>query len=335
MEGLSLLIAALCGCILGWIFGVLWARRKIAAEMPSVSKPISPVPALVPDFDTTLKSRSALAWEQRALALQAEKIVELTDTLTKVNESIYESFDAFRKCGLIADDLRRQNSQLHVTVSEAAHEADSATSAAKAGIHQVDDELASVAKFRDVVGRSTYLIGELKALSARIGRFLSQISGVARRTNLLALNAGIEAARAGEAGRGFAVVAQEIRVLAESSARIVSEMTLLLGEIQDRTDEIVNTVSANEAVEQSFELTASAGEIFGRIVDEIEKNTGSLEMVKDSISEQNKDQERLTKAIHETMEQTLQTQTQIEKVSVQAQALGDGLKSIQKRPAYE
>jgi methyl-accepting chemotaxis protein len=328
MEILTLaLLAALCGGILGWMIGRSGARRRV--PQPAVEKIQGPIFAAEDPPDFAL--RAALGLDQHHLAQQVAKASELAETLSKVEEAIRECFDAFQKCRLIADDLRRQNSQLHGTVAEASREAGTATVAAKQGIQQVDQELASVSEFRGVVARSTVLISELREMSARIGRFLTQISGVARRTNLLALNAGIEAARAGEAGRGFAVVAVEIRVLAESSAKTVSEMTHILGEIQDRTDEVARNVGANKAVEQSVELTESAGEIFGRIVEEIEKNTGSLDMVNDSISEQSKDQDLFIKAMEQTLSQTREAQSRLEDSGAKAQALLEGLKSLEKR----
>ncbi len=76
------------------------------------------------------------------------------------------------------------------------------------------------------------IINSLGTSSKEIGEVIKVINGIAEQTNLLALNATIEAARAGEAGKGFAVVANEVKELANQTAKATGEITTKIQSIQ-------------------------------------------------------------------------------------------------------
>ncbi len=83
-------------------------------------------------------------------------------------------------------------------------------------------------EIREVIRSSAHFVQDLGGMAQDIGKIVGVIDEIAEQSNLLALNAAIEAARAGEHGLGFAVVAEEVRKLAERSARSTGEIADLV-----------------------------------------------------------------------------------------------------------
>jgi methyl-accepting chemotaxis protein len=90
---------------------------------------------------------------------------------------------------------------------------------------------------------STEKVTTLGRAADDISKVTEVITAISEQTNLLALNATIEAARAGDAGKGFAVVANEIKELANQTARSTKEIKDKIDSIQHSTNETVSEIN--------------------------------------------------------------------------------------------
>lgn len=161
-------------------------------------------------------------------------------------------------------------------------------------------------------------IGEISKCSEEIGTIINAIEDIAEQTNLLSLNAAIEAARAGEAGRGFAVVAEQVKNLAEESAKAAGKTTELIQMTIDAVNkgiDIADATAANmtEVMESAMEATEKMGQI-AQMLDEEATNMQEINETVASVStvvDNNSATSEETAAVSEEQKAQVETMVQM------------------------
>ncbi|MBB4285157.1 methyl-accepting chemotaxis protein [Roseospira goensis] len=133
---------------------------------------------------------------------------------------------------------------------EAADNVDAVAAASEELSHSIAEIGTQVSNAVDVARRAVEeaettneRIAGLAQAARQIGEVVDLISDIAKQTNLLALNATIEAARAGEAGKGFAVVANEVKTLANQTAKATENIADQIGGMQAATEAAVEAIA--------------------------------------------------------------------------------------------
>jgi methyl-accepting chemotaxis protein len=145
----------------------------------------------------------------------------------------------------------------------------------------------------------------LDADSKKIGGIVQVIKEIADQTNLLALNAAIEAARAGEQGRGFAVVADEVRKLAERTAKATDEIATLIAEIQSGIGGTVTAMQqANQQARVSLDLVGRTETALRRIDEGSQEVASNVQSISYALSEQDSAIQQIAISVERIAEMT-------------------------------
>ncbi|MBB3086171.1 methyl-accepting chemotaxis protein [Geodermatophilus sabuli] len=126
---------------------------------------------------------------------------------------------------------------------------------------------------------TTATVARLGDSSAEIGNVVKVITSIAEQTNLLALNATIEAARAGEAGKGFAVVANEVKELAQETAKATEDIARRVQAIQG------DTTAAVTAIDEISTIVAQISDRQTTIASAVEEQTATTSEMSRSVAE--------------------------------------------------
>ncbi len=153
----------------------------------------------------------------------------------------------------------------------------------------------------DEAERTKGTVSGLVEEAKRIGDVVKLISNIASQTNLLALNATIEAARAGEAGKGFAVVANEVKHLANQTAKATEDISSQIAGMQSAAG------NAAEAIHAVGRTITHINEIVTTVAATVEQQTAATQEITRNVQEVAVGTRRVTDSIGQVTQSSSET----------------------------
>jgi methyl-accepting chemotaxis protein len=257
-------------------------------------------------------SAQHVAAASEALSSNSEQVSESSERITYTVQDISMGTDAqVRSVHLgvsIMEEMSAAVIQIASVTQSANHQSFLAQQEAGEGNAAVETAITQMNAIYQKMMELAESVQRLGQRSEQIVNANAMIAGIARQTNMLALNASIEAARAGAAGKGFAVVADEVRKLSMQTGAAAEEVALLVSSIQDETREVVSSTEAgSREVQTGLEVVGVARDTFKRIrgaMDEVARQIEEVAGSSAAISEKTRAAADVIRAIDEVAGQT-------------------------------
>ncbi len=290
--------------------------EAIASERKMVSDCFGNAMAAIADKDLSYRITDDLPEAYHALRDDFNHALEqLGQTVGEISSSAGQIHAGSEQIRTAADDLAKRTEQQAASLEQTAAALEEITTTVKDSSKRADEAGQLVAKTKagaeksgQVVLQAVAAMGAIEKSSKEINNIIGVIDEIAFQTNLLALNAGVEAARAGEAGKGFAVVAQEVRELAQRSAKAAKEIKELI-------------TTSDEKVKSGVTLVDETGKALSIIVTEVNEINLNIVAIVESSREQSTALAEINTAVNTMDQSTQQNAAMVEETNASSHTL--------------
>ncbi len=283
-----------------WAIGLIalgLALVLATAILRSVTRPVAAVrdrlallaegdlatPLHVEGHDEVAEMAGAL---DQALTALRGLVRSITDSATSLRTSSGALAGSSTSIAASAEQASAQSSVVSAAAEQVSRNVQTVATGAEemgASIREIAQNAAEAARVAgsavEVAQRTNDTVSKLGESSVGIGNVVKVITSIAEQTNLLALNATIEAARAGEAGKGFAVVANEVKELAQETAKATEDISRRIEAIQ------TDTSGAVEAIGRIGTVICQINDYQTTIASAVEEQTATTNEMSRSVAE--------------------------------------------------
>ncbi|MBW3665448.1 MAG: hypothetical protein KY469_20325 [Actinobacteria bacterium] len=271
------------------------------------------------------KLRDLAEAADRSAAEIASSTGQLTSGAAQQSAGVQQTVATINELAASADE----------TAQRARSVADSAgrsAEAAERGSAAVDEAVDGVRVLQEQVDTIADRILGLASRARSISEIVAVVDDITEQTNLLALNAAIEAARAGEHGKGFGVVASEVRRLADQARTANAEISDILGEIQEATNQaVLATEEGTKSAADGMRLIGEAGDTITELDEAVSGAADAAEQIAAAAGQQAGGTSQIRDAMTEidvVTQQNLATARQAEATAEQLTEVANRLKSL-------
>ncbi|WP_018685575.1 methyl-accepting chemotaxis protein [Actinokineospora enzanensis] len=279
--GAGLLLALL----LGWVTirGITRSIGAVSSVLESVADGNLTRQVDVRSADEVGRMATSL---NKATASMHDTVTAMARGIDSLEGATHEMTGIAGKVGRATDETSSQAGVVAAAAEQVARNVQTVATGADEMSASIKEIAQSANEAADVAGQAVSVaattngtVAKLGESSMEIGNVVKVITSIAEQTNLLALNATIEAARAGDAGKGFAVVANEVKDLAQETAKATEDISRRVEMIQ------ADTTNAVHAIDEISEIIGRINDFQLTIASAVEEQTATTAEMNRNVGE--------------------------------------------------